>query len=308
MPENFVTNRVLMIEPISFQGNQETEKTNFYQKQTNKISPKHIQELALEEFLLLKEKLISNGIQVISVKDTLSPHTPDAIFPNNWISFHKNQKAILYPMLAENRRKERRLDILETLNSYGYSYSKIVDYAFYEAEDRFLEGTGAMVLDRKNNIAYCSLSLRAEKSLFLQFCSENKYKPITFTSYQTVNNSRKPIYHTNVMMSVGSNYAMICLDAIDDLTEKEMVRQSLKNSDKEIIALTEDQIAHFAGNTLLLRGNNSDIIVMSEQAKKSLTQKQISALEKYGKIVTSPIPTIEKFGGGSVRCMLAEIF
>ena len=308
MHKNFVTNTVLMIEPVSFQMNEETVKSNYYQKQDDTIPSNQVQQLALEEFLGLKEILQFNGIQVISIKDTISPFTPDAIFPNNWISFHRNEKVVLYPMLAENRRKERRLDILDTIALSGFKYRKISDYASFETENKFLEGTGAMVLDRKNNIAYCSLSSRADKSLFMQFCSENKYKPVTFTSFQTVENSRKPIYHTNVMMSIGTDYAMICLDAIDDLSEREKVLLSLKNSGKEIIKLSEDQIASFAGNTLLLKGNNSDIIVMSNQAKKSLTEEQILQLEKFGKIVSISIPTIEKFGGGSVRCMLAEIF
>ncbi len=308
MHKNFVTNTVLMIEPVSFQMNEETVKSNYYQKQDDTIPSKHVQQFALEEFLGLKEILQSNGIQVISIKDTISPFTPDAIFPNNWISFHRNEKVVLYPMLAENRRKERRLDILDTIALSGFKYRKIIDYTSFETENKFLEGTGAMVLDRKNNVAYCSLSSRADKSLFMQFCSENKYKPVTFTSFQTVENYRKPIYHTNVMMSIGTDYAMICLDAIDDLSEREKVLLSLKNSGKEIIKLTEDQIASFAGNTLLLKGNNSDIIVMSNRAKKSLTEVQILQLEKFGKIVSVSIPTIEKFGGGSVRCMLAEIF
>ena len=307
MQNNFVANTVLMIEPVSFQMNEETVKSNYYQKQDDTIPLNRVQQLALEEFLGLKEILQSNGIQVISIKDTKSPFTPDSIFPNNWISFHRNGKVVLYPMLSENRRKERRLDILDTIALNGFKYHKIVDYTSFETENKFLEGTGAMVLDRKNNVAYCSLSSRANKSLFMQFCTENKYQPVVFTSFHTVENKRKPIYHTNVMMSIGTDYAMICLDAIDDLSEREKVLLSLKNSDKEIIALSEEQIVNFAGNTLLLKGNNSDIIVMSNRAKKSLTEEQILQLEKFGKIVSVSIPTIEKFGGGSVRCMLAEI-
>ncbi len=302
------TNVVLMIQPVSFQLNKETAINNFYQTDDKSIPLEQIQENALKEFLSLKSTLENNGIKVISIKDSLKPKTPDALFPNNWISFHKNRKAILYPMFAKNRRRERRSDIFEILNKKELNYSTIIDYTSFENEQIFLEGTGAMVLDRKNKIAYCSLSSRATKSLFLKFCIENNYKPIAFTSYQTVNNIRVPIYHTNVMMSIGNHYAMICLDAIDDASEKELVKQSLLNSDKEIIYLTENQIANFAGNTLQLKGEKSDIIVISEQAKNSLTGKQISQIEKYGKIVSVAIPTIEKFGGGSVRCMLAELF
>ena len=308
MNSSFLTDKVLMIEPVSFQLNKETAVNNYYQKEDKSIPLEQIQKNALKEFLFLKSTLENNEIEVIAIKDTSKPITPDALFPNNWISFHKNNKAILYPMFAKNRRRERRPDIFEILKKKELNYTTIIDYTSFENQQIFLEGTGAMVLDRKNKIAYCSLSPRATKSLFLKFCKENNYKPIAFISYQTANNKRVPIYHTNVMMSIGNHYAMICLDAIDNVSEKEMVKQSLFNSDKEIIYLTENQIANFAGNTLQLKAKNTNIIVISEQAKNSLTEKQISQIEKYGKIVSVAIPTIEKFGGGSVRCMLAELF
>ena len=304
----FLSNRVLMIEPVSFQLNKETAVNNYYQKEDKSIPLEQIQENALKEFSSLKRTLENNGIEVIAIKDTPKPITPDALFPNNWISFHNKNKAILYPMFAKNRRQERRMDVFEILKAKSLNFTTIIDYTSFEKENIFLEGTGAMVLDRKNKIAYCSLSSRATKSLFLKFCNENAYKPIAFTSYQTVNNIRMPIYHTNVMMSIGGNYAMICLDAIDDVSEREMVKQSLLHSDKEIIYLTENQIANFAGNTLQLKGKNTNVIILSEQAKNSLTEKQIHQIEKYCKMVSVAIPTIEKFGGGSVRCMLAEIF
>ena len=304
----FLSNRVLMIEPVSFQLNKETAVNNYYQKEDKSIPLEQIQENALKEFLSLKRTLENSGIEVIAIKDTPKPITPDALFPNNWISFHNKNKAILYPMFAKNRRQERRMDVFEILKAKSLNFTTIIDYTSFEKENIFLEGTGAMVLDRKNKIAYCSLSSRATKSLFLKFCNENAYKPIAFTSYQTVNNIRMPIYHTNVMMSIGGNYAMICLDAIDDVSEREMVKQSLLHSDKEIIYLTENQIANFAGNTLQLKGKNTNVIILSEQAKNSLTEKQIHQIEKYGKMVSVAIPTIEKFGGGSVRCMLAELY
>ncbi|HFS68079.1 MAG TPA: amidinotransferase [Flavobacteriia bacterium] len=308
MQTDFLTKTVLMIAPASFQLNKETAVNNFYQKEDNSISLNRIQELALNEFLVLQEKLIDQGVEVISVNDTIEPQTPDALFPNNWISFHPDGKVILYPMFAENRRKERRLDVLDLIRSKGFESNQIIDYSDKEIENRFLEGTGSMVLDRKNKIAYCSLSSRSHKELFYQFCKENGFKPIAFTSFQTVNKKRVPIYHTNVMMSIGNHYAMICLDAIDAVNEKEMVIQTLYNSGKEIINLTENQIANFAGNTLQLKGKIKDLIVMSTQAKEILTKEQLKKLEKFGKIVDAPIPTIEKFGGGSVRCMLAEVF
>ena len=304
----FLSNRVLMIEPVSFQLNKETAVNNYYQKEDKSIPLEQIQENALKEFLSLKRTLENSGIEVIAIKDTPKPITPDALFPNNWISFHNKNKAILYPMFAKNRRQERRMDVFEILKAKSLNFTTIIDYTSFEKENIFLEGTGAMVLDRKNKIAYCSLSSRATKSLFLKFCNENAYKPIAFTSYQTVNNIRMPIYHTNVMMSIGGNYAMICLDAIDDVSEREMVKQSLLHSGKEIINLTENQITNFAGNTLQLKGKNTNVIILSEQAKNSLTEKQIHQIEKYGKMVSVAIPTIEKFGGGSVRCMLAELY
>jgi hypothetical protein len=297
-----------MIEPVSFQLNKETAVNNYYQNTNNSIPLYQVQQIALEEFNLLKKILQNKGINVISVKDTKNPETPDALFPNNWISFHKDRKAILYPMFAKNRRYERRNDIINLIISKGFKIDKTIDYSDKEKQNQFLEGTGSMVLDRKNKIAYCSLSARSNKNLFLQFCLENDFKPISFTSYQTVNNSRKPIYHTNVMMSIGVSYVMVCFKSIDDVNEREYLKRSLINSDKEIIELSEQQIANFAGNSLQLKGKPDNIIVMSERAKKSLNELQIKQLKKHGKIVSIPIPVIEDFGGGSVRCMLAEIF
>ena len=308
MNNQYLTDAVLMVEPVSFTFNKETAINNFYQSKEQSIPSKQIQQHALMEFFALKKLLESNGIQVISIKDTVKPITPDAIFPNNWISFHSNKKAILYPMFAINRRKERRMDVFNILKTNAFDYTNVIDYTSFEKEHIFLEGTGAMMLDRKNKIAYCSLSKRADKELFTQFCLENDFEPVAFNSYQSINNKREPIYHTNVMMSVGNQYVMICLDAIDDVSQREMVKNKMLSSDKEIIYLTENQIANFAGNTLQLKGEKSTIIVISEQAKNSLTEKQIHQIEKYGKIVSVAIPTIEKFGGGSVRCMLAELF
>ncbi len=305
---DFLTDTVLMIEPVSFALNTETAINNFYQKELPNTPPKVIQKKALEEFLSLKKALKKVGIRVISVKDTIKPITPDSIFPNNWISFHQKGIVCVYPMFAKNRRLERREDILELVEQQGFLISELIDFTKYEEKNRYLEGTGSMVLDRKNKVAYCALSPRSDEELFIEFCEIMDYQPICFLANQTVNNKRVPIYHTNVMMSIGNGYVMICLDAIDNKTERKQVIQALKQTNKEIITLTENQITNFSGNTLQLFAKGKEYIVMSDAALKSLSTKQINTIEKYATIISVSIPTIEKLGGGSVRCMLAEVF
>ena len=254
---------------------------------------------------LLKEK----GLDLIVVQDTFVPHTPDSIFPNNWISFHQDGTVVLYPMFAVNRRLERRSDITEQIDKKGFIIQNIRDYSQFENENIFLEGTGSMILDRVNKIAYAALSERTHLSLFLQFCEELHYTPCYFFANQTVGSNRMPIYHTNVMMSIADRYAVVCLDSIDDEAEKQKVIKSLRDSGKEIIEITEAQMHNFAGNMLQVENKDGEkIATMSETAYKSLTTKQIEQISKYNEIVSFAIPTIEKAGGGSVRCMLAEIF
>jgi len=299
------TDTVLMIEPAAFGFNAETAQNNYFQINSENAET---QTKALQEFNNFVEKLRSKGINVITVKDTLEPHTPDSIFPNNWISMHQDGTVVLYPMCAVNRRWERRNDILEILKR-NFSVKEIVDLSAPENDGKFLEGTGSMIFDHKNKIAYGSVSLRLDEPLFREFCEKFGFEPVVFHSYQTANNERLPIYHTNVMMCVADQFVVICLDCIDDETERVKVVNAIVNSGKEIIEISESQMQQFAGN--MLQVQNSDgkkFLVMSQSAYQSLTQEQISNIEKYSEIIYSDLETIETNGGGSARCMLAEVF
>jgi len=304
------TNSILMIRPVAFRMNEQTAVNNYYQKVINGLSPETVNAKAQEEFDAFVNKLKIVGINVIVVDDTLIPSTPDSIFPNNWISFHEDGDVVLYPMFAENRRFERRDDILDILEEKGFQIKdQIMDYTDAEKDGFYLEGTGSIVLDRKNEKAYCALSPRADEELFIEFCEDFNFNPIIFEAFQTVNKERKLIYHTNVMMCIGETFAVICADCIADKKERKMVLESLKNDGKEIILITEAQMNNFAGNMLEL--NDSDdrrYLVMSESAHKILTKKQIEQLEQHATILSSSLDTIEACGGGSARCMMAEIF
>lgn len=303
-----ITNTILMIRPVSFRKNEQTAVNNFYQKETNGILPATITAKAQQEFDGLVSKLKEVGVNVIVFDDTNDTDTPDAVFPNNWISFHESGDVILYPMFAENRRLERREDILDVLENEGFVINDVMDYTSAEAEGVFLEGTGSIVLDRTNGKAYCALSPRADEDLFIEFCEDFEFTPIIFNAYQTVEGNRELIYHTNVMMSVGETFAIICSECIDDKTERKSVIESLKQDGKEIIYITENQVNAFAGNMLQLKGTDKNYLVMSESAYNSLNKGQISQIEKHTIILYSNLETIETCGGGSARCMMAEVF
>lgn len=303
------TNTILMIEPVDFRYNEETAVNNYFQSQIEE-SQETIQQKALAEFQGMVSKLREHGVNVIVLKDTPEPHTPDSIFPNNWISFHENKMVALYPMFAKNRRDERREeDVLELLGEKGFDVEEIMDYTSAEEDDIFLEGTGSIILDRVNRIAYAAISPRTDEGLFLEFCEDFEYTPIIFEANQTVNGERMPIYHTNVMMCVADQYAVICLDTIDNKSEKKAVVESLKATGKEIIAISEEQMHQFAGNMLQVGGmGEAKYLVMSQTAYNSLTPKQIQTIEQYNPIIAVDIHTIETLGGGSARCMMAEVF
>ena len=303
------TNSILMIRPVAFRMNEQTAVNNYYQKVLDGLSPETVNEKAQKEFDDFVVKLRKVGVNVVVVDDTVNPNTPDSLFPNNWISFHENGDVVLYPMFAENRRAERREDILDMLEDEGFKINEIMDYTSAEEDDIFLEGTGSLLLDRENGKAYCALSPRADEELMIEFCEDFEMSPIIFEAYQTVNGNRKLIYHTNVMMCLGDTFAVICADCIDDKKERKMVLDSLKGDEKEIILITEDQVNNFAGNMLEVKGkNDARFLVMSESAFKSLTKKQIMQLEAHVEIIHSSLDTIEACGGGSARCMMAEIF
>ena len=306
---NQTTNSILMIRPVAFRMNEQTAVNNYYQKVIDGLLPETVNAKAQQEFDAFVAKLTAVGVDVIVVEDTLNPDTPDSIFPNNWISFHENGDVALYPMFAENRRQERREELLDILEEKGFIIENIVDYTSAEEDGYYLEGTGSILLDRANGKAYCALSPRADEELFIEFCEDFDLNPIIFEAFQTVNGERKLIYHTNVMMCLGETYAVICADSIDDKKERKMVLDSLKGDEKEVILITEDQVNNFAGNMLEVKGaNDRRYLVMSSSAHKSLTKKQVAQLEEHVTILSSSLDTIEACGGGSARCMMAEIF
>lgn len=306
---NQTTNSVLMIRPVSFRMNEQTVVNNYYQKVLDNLLPVEVNAKAQEEFDALVRKLKMVGVNVIVVDDTLNRDTPDSIFPNNWISFHENGNIVLYPMFAENRREERREDILDILEDKGFVINEIMDYTSAEEAGFYLEGTGSIVIDRENGKAYCALSPRADEELFIEFCEDFEFLPVLFEAFQSVNGERKLIYHTNVMMCIGETFAVICADCIDDKKERKMVLDSLRGDGKEIILITEAQVNNFAGNILELKGaDDKRYLVMSTSAYQSLTKNQIAKIEEHGTILSSNLETIEACGGGSARCMMAEIF
>ena len=302
------TDTILMIRPVNFRMNEETAVNNYFQEDLD-IKNAEINRKALEEFDEFVEKLRTVGINVIVESDDKLMDTPDSIFPNNWVSFHGNGDVAIYPMFAKNRRKERRDEVFIRLENEGFKIENIIDYTSAEDEGIFLEGTGSLILDRVNSKAYCALSPRADEDLFIEFCEDFEYTPIIFTANQTVEGKRLAIYHTNVMMCLAENFAIICLDTIDDKKERKNVVKNLKQDGKEIISITEVQMHQFAGNMLQLRGEkNQRYLIMSNSAHNSLTPQQINAIEKHCPIISSSLKTIETCGGGSARCMMAEVF
>eukprot|EP01090_Pellita_catalonica_P001123 TRINITY_DN1082_c0_g1_i1.p1 TRINITY_DN1082_c0_g1~~TRINITY_DN1082_c0_g1_i1.p1 ORF type:complete len:312 (+),score=69.10 TRINITY_DN1082_c0_g1_i1:1166-2101(+) len=303
------TNTILMVRPANFRMNEQTAVNNYYQQELSGMLPASINVKAQEEFDAFVEKLRAVGVSVVVTEDTKEPNTPDALFPNNWISFHENGDVAIYPMFAENRRLERREDVLEKLEEKGFVIENVVDYSEAEEEGIFLEGTGSMILDRYSRKAYCALSPRADEELFIEFCEDFEYTPVIFTANQTVKGRREAIYHTNVMMCVAESFSVVCLDSIDDKKEKKNVLKHLKSDGKEVIAISEQQVTQFAGNMLQVKGVNDErYLVMSSSAFKSLNPNQIKAIEKHCKILHSSLETIETCGGGSARCMMAEVF
>ena len=282
------TNTILMIRPVSFRMNEQTAVNNYYQKSLKEMLPAAINAKAQEEFDTYVNKLEGFGIKVVVVSDTNEFDTPDSIFPNNWISFHADGTVAIYPMFAENRRLERREDVLEELEKQGFLIENIVDYTSAEEQQVFLEGTGSMILDRANKKAYCALSPRADEELFIEFCEDFEYTPVIFTANQTVNGLREAIYHTNVMMCIAETFAVVCLSSIDDKKERKNLIKHLKEDKKQIIDITEAQVNNFAGNMLQVNGNNNEsFLVMSQAAFDCLTPNQKSQISKHCKIISS---------------------
>ena len=302
-----ITNTVLMVRPVRFRMNEQTVVNNYFQEEMD-LKNDEINRQAQQEFDVLVEKLRTVGVKVIVVDDIYEQNTPDSVFPNNWITFHQNGDVAIYPMFAENRRRERREDILDKVEAEGFDIENVYDYTDAEKENIFLEGTGAMVLDKVNRKAYCALSPRADEELFIEFCEDFEYTPVIFKAYQQVNNEQLPIYHTNVMMALGVDFAVVCLDTITDKSERKNLLHHLKEDKKEVINITPKQMEQYAGNMLQVQGKNSTYLVMSDAAYNALTPQQIQTIEKHTQILHSNLETIETCGGGSARCMMAEVF
>jgi hypothetical protein len=298
---NQTTSHLLMIRPVHFAFNAETAVNNAFQ-----VAGKNdgAQEKARQEFDAFVQVLRQNGVDTTVIDDTATPHTPDSIFPNNWISFHDDGSIVLYPMFAGNRRLERKPGVIAAIAA-TFTISNTIDLSQYEKEDAFLEGTGSMVLDRQNKIAYACLSPRTDYFVLTDFCEKMGY---TAEMFDAIDQNGQAIYHTNVMMCVADKYVVICMDAIAAQHEKDAVTETIKKTGKEIILISYEQMNHFAGNMLQVSNNKGELLlVMSSQAYESLTKEQVQQLSGYNKIVHSPLTTIETNGGGSARCMMAEI-
>lgn len=290
-----------MIRPVNFAFNLETAGNNAFQISSN---AKDVQQKALSEFDNFVSLLKENNVDVLVVEDTPHPHTPDSIFPNNWVSFHKDGTLLLYPMFAPSRRAERKEHVLEKIYK-RFRITNKIDLSRYEKNNLFLEGTGSMVLDRENKIAFACLSPRTNKKVLDDFCNKMNYEPISFAAVDT---NGTPIYHTNVLMCVADKYVVICLDSIINQEEKTRVIETILKTGKEIIDISFQQLNAFAGNMLQIEsGQGEKLLVMSTQAYQSLTEKQVQKLNGYNRIIHSPLSVIETNGGGSARCMMAEI-
>ena len=296
------TNKILMVRPSNFGFNSQTSANNAFQKEGFE---QNANEKAIAEFDNFTSMLKEAGVEVLIVNDTPEPHTPDSVFPNNWFSTHEGGTLVLYPMFAPNRRLERKEGVINLLKT-NFKFKRVVDLTDFEKKGVFLEGTGSMILDRDNCIAFACRSQRTDEEVLEQFCDELEYDYLIFDACDA---SGSPIYHTNVMMCIGTAFAVVCLDAVNDMEQREDLIGLIEESDKEIVEISLEQMEEFAGNMLEVRGKQGDfLLVMSARAKRALTNEQVATLEKHCKILAPELETIENNGGGSARCMMAEIF
>ena len=303
------TNAILMIRPIRFGMNAQTAVDNFYQHIEAAGEEGEDNKKAQAEFDVFVVKLRHAGVHVVELQDSEYPHTPDSVFPNNWISMHEDGTVVLYPMKAENRRFERRSDIGQILQDEGFTIKEVYDISHAEDQQRFLEGTGCIIFDHDQKIAYMARSQLADDQLFEDLCQRLGYDSVVFGAFQDTPNVRHPIYHTNVLMCMTDKYAVLCADAIDNVEERKLVIDKIKNSGKELLFISEAQKHQFGGNMLLVEGQNKSLnLVMSTSAFDSLTEKQLDFIYSYHNIIHTDLKTIETLGGGSARCMLAEIY
>jgi len=303
--ESQLASAVLMIRPVRFNSNPLTAESNRFQGRLN-AGPEEQQLAASAEFDVLVDVLVEADIEVVEIEDTADPHTPDSIFPNNWVSFHADGTVVLYPMEATNRRTERRQDIIDSLVSeFGFHVSRVIDLTAHEIHGQFLEGTGSLVLDRTHRVAYACLSSRTHLDVVGDFAQQLDYEIVAFDA---VDRDGMAIYHTNVLMNVGQDIAVICSESIAREEQREAVVQSLVETGHEVVSLSYQQMEAFAGNMLEIQSaQGTRLIAMSDQAVKSLTGDQLAVIEAKARIISAPIDRIESSSGGSVRCMLAEI-
>jgi hypothetical protein len=306
MAESQSAAAVMMIRPVRFGVNQLTAATNEFQQSTDQEPTDELQRRASEEFEALVALLSDSGVRVYVFDDTPEPHTPDSVFPNNWISFHADGTSVLYPMLAENRRLERRPELIDALAAeHGFQPAEVIDLSPHERAGRFLEGTGSLVLDRVHRIAYAGLSPRTDPAVVQEFASRCGYE---VCSFEAVGPSGQPIYHANVLLAVGARSAVLCAESIPDLRQRSDLISSLQRTGHEVVQISPDQMMQFAGNMLELRSvDGESLLVMSRRAEQSLSAEQHQALSRSARLISAPVDTIEDCSGGSVRCMLAEI-
>lgn len=295
-----------MVRPANFGFNEETAANNAFQSRDGRLSPDDIRNKAVGEFDGFVDTLRAAGVHVIVAQDTAAPIKPDAIFPNNWATFHQEGLVVTYPMFAPSRRRERRQEVLDTVLQAGFRAGRRLNLESNEQLDRFLEGTGSIIFDHPNRLAYACLSPRTDASLLDELCRALDYTPVVFHARD---GQGQDIYHTNVMMALGETFVVICLDTVTDPAERARLERCFRETNKEIVDISLDQMNAFAGNMLQVRNDRDEtLLVMSEQAFRSLTAAQVSALERHTRLLHSPIDTIETYGGGSARCMMAEVF
>lgn len=295
-----------MVRPANFGFNEETAASNAFQSRAGRLQPEEIRKNAIREFDAFVERLRAAGVHVIVAADSVKPAKPDAVFPNNWATFHQEGFIVTYPMFAPVRRRERRRQVIDTVLREGFHSEHRVNLEFNEKIDRFLEGTGSIIFDHQYRLAYACLSPRTDAGLLEELCQLLKYEQVVF---HAVDAQGKDIYHTNVMMALGETFVVICLDTVRDPRERKMLEQKFGETKKEIVEISLDQMNAFAGNMLQVRNDRDEtLLVMSEQAYRSLTPAQIATLERHTRLLHSPIDTIETYGGGSARCMIAEVF
>ncbi|MFN0014502.1 MAG: citrulline utilization hydrolase CtlX [Saprospiraceae bacterium] len=300
------TRHILMVRPTNFGFNEETAANNAFQSRDGRLSPDAMRQKAVEEFDAFVQRLRDAGVDVLVAQDSPTPVKPDAVFPNNWATFHQEGLLITYPMFAPTRRRERDEAVLQVALNAGFRAEQRVHLENHEDANLFLEGTGSIIFDHQNRLAYACLSPRTDAGLLDELCQKIGYQKVVF---HAVDANGQDIYHTNVMMAMGETFVVICLDTVRDTQERRMLEQRFQETGKEIISITLDQMNAFAGNMLQVRNDRDEtLLVLSEQAFRSLLPDQIQALEHHTRLLHAPIDTIETYGGGSARCMMAEVF